>query len=237
MTFVTSAPKCECIIGLMRMACNNSCRTFIKLKGEHFFVLETKVHTSLKTDIVGLLNCIKKTHLPAITWTHFFTKNFWLKSHNVERITLRKRSVDPPTIPSSPFISAPSSSTRALSLTIFFLEETTPALFQICSANWWHSFPWSAGSGGTNLSAAAKLSKYTCHHTRCCPLAWLSVSVINLGSPFVRRTCPKPFSPPVSNRFSETSCIIDTLEIQPIGMTLQASTKSTSACIWETPIS
>ena len=65
---------------------------------------------------------IRKTHLPAITWTHFVTRNLWLRSHKVERITLRNRSVEPPTVLCSPFISAPNSSTLALSHTIFFLD-------------------------------------------------------------------------------------------------------------------
>ena len=78
---------------------------------------------------------IRKTHLPAITWTHFFTRNLWLRSHKVERITLRNRSVEPPTVLCSPFISAPNSSTLALSHTIFFLDETTPALLQIAPLN------------------------------------------------------------------------------------------------------
>ena len=145
-----------CIRGHNISAVASSCLTS---SIRHLLAPPTKVQTALKMLIVGRLNCIAKTHRPATIWTCFLLRYLWFNNHNVAWQIFLSRSLLPPRMPCSPSISAPSSSMRASAVFRFFAEDSTFAELHNCSANLWHSPPPASVCGGSNFSAAQKLSK------------------------------------------------------------------------------
>ena len=94
------------------------------------------------------------------------------------------------------------------------------------SAAAWPKRPRTEGFNGSIRSPVQKLSKYTCHQWRSCTNAWSNMSENQGGRARPRTTWFLGSNWWTLRIFSEISCMIPTLDNQPIGITAQANASS-----------